>query len=355
MARPIRKVPWLAQRDGIYYATWYDAEARKSRGVSLRTRDPDEAGDRFSAFLSEGRRLYADRNNQPDLTVEQALDAYFDEHVGSKCADIGRQRSAIAHLKAFFGRATLASIDIVKSRDYAAARRGGEIGGGKRRSNKVGGDSTIRRELAVLTAAANHALKWRRILPNQMPSIERPLEHRHDAIGEGQWFTPMEVKALFDAATGDLRHFVRICYYTGARRRSIEKLELAQVDLANGTLRLAKVGERRTKKRRPTIPVHEAIRADLEALIASARAVGSPWLFGAPRDRYREFRGLCERCGLNGRHHPHMLRHSRATHLLQRGVPIYAVARLLGDTVTTIDRVYGHHSPEALAEIIGDE
>lgn len=355
MARPIRKVPWLDQRNGIYYATWYDTEARKSRGVSLRTRDADEAADRFSAFLSEGRSVYASKNNQPDLTVDRALDDYYEQHVSPNCADIRRQTSAMAHLKAFFGRATLASIDIQKSRDYAAARRNGEIGGGKCRANKVGGDATIRRELAVLMAAAKHALKWRRITPDQLPSIERPSERRHDSVDEDQWFTPTELKLLFDVAQGDLKHFVRICYYTGARRRSIEKLELTQVDLKAGTLRLAKPGERKTKKRRPTIPVHEAIRADLEVLVGRAKANRSPWLFGQPKDRYRDFRDLCERCGLNGKHHPHMLRHSRATHLLQRGVPIYAVARLLGDTVTTIDRVYGHHSPEALAEIIGDE
>jgi len=56
--------------------------------------------------------------------------------------------------------------------------------------------------------------------------------------------------------------------------------------------------------------------------------------------------------GLGDKANPHILRHSRATHLLQDGVSIYDVARLLGDSVQTIERVYGHHSPDYLAEAI---
>ncbi len=46
------------------------------------------------------------------------------------------------------------------------------------------------------------------------------------------------------------------------------------------------------------------------------------------------------------------MRHSRATHLLQAGVDIYTVARLLGDSVTTVERVYGHHSADHMAATI---
>ena len=53
-----------------------------------------------------------------------------------------------------------------------------------------------------------------------------------------------------------------------------------------------------------------------------------------------------------GRLTPHVLRHTRATHLLQKGVAPYAVASLLGDTVATVLRVYGHHCPNYLAEAI---
>lgn len=44
---------------------------------------------------------------------------------------------------------------------------------------------------------------------------------------------------------------------------------------------------------------------------------------------------------------PHTLRHSRVTHLMQGGFPIWAVAGSAGMSPTMVEKVYGHHSPEA--------
>jgi integrase len=40
--------------------------------------------------------------------------------------------------------------------------------------------------------------------------------------------------------------------------------------------------------------------------------------------------------------HPHQLRHTYATHLLEQGVPIHHVAELLGDTVAVVESTYSH-------------
>lgn len=45
---------------------------------------------------------------------------------------------------------------------------------------------------------------------------------------------------------------------------------------------------------------------------------------------------------------PHTLRHTAATWLMQRGVPIWQAAGYLGMSAETLERVYGHHSPEHL-------
>lgn len=76
------------------------------------------------------------------------------------------------------------------------------------------------------------------------------------------------------------------------------------------------------------------------------------WVLGSDRDLFYDFEKTCEKAGIltveqrdgrpAGKITPHVLRHSRATHMLEDGVSIFAVANLLGDTVTTVQRVYGH-------------
>ena len=50
--------------------------------------------------------------------------------------------------------------------------------------------------------------------------------------------------------------------------------------------------------------------------------------------------------GLWGKVTPHTLRHTAATWLMQRGVPIWQAAGYLGMSAQMIERTYGHHHPD---------
>ena len=50
--------------------------------------------------------------------------------------------------------------------------------------------------------------------------------------------------------------------------------------------------------------------------------------------------------GLWGKVTPHTLRHTAATWLMQRGVPIWQAAGYLGMSAEMIERTYGHHHPD---------
>jgi integrase len=65
------------------------------------------------------------------------------------------------------------------------------------------------------------------------------------------------------------------------------------------------------------------------------------------------FRRAVELAGLSsegGKVVPHTLRHTAATWLMQRGVPVWQAAGYLGMSTEVLDRVYGHHSPEHLKQ-----
>jgi integrase len=281
------------------------------------------------------------------LSTERALHDYLREHVNEKSADPVRQQNAIDHLIAHFGSKPISEIDIPATRGYVKARVEGLIGGGKRRKDKRGSIATVRRELNVLVAAANHERKWKRL--TIMPSVELPAEERPDSDEEVEYFEKPVLDRLIAAAEGELRQFIKIAYYTAARRRSIENLTAQQVNLFRRQIILATPGKARTKKRQPIVPIFDEIVPDIAALVGS-KAAGR--LFTTV-SFYRPFMMLCRSLDLPEPHHPHMLRHSRATHLLQAGKDIYDVAGLLGDTVKTVEATYGHHSPNGLRMKLG--
>lgn len=335
MARKKREIPWLDERDGVFYVNWYDKEARRTHRHSLRTSDPEEAQAAFAQFLTDGKVIYEKAG--PRLLVKDALDQYVHEHVAHNTVATERNRRCAAELAAILGDYEIRSVDAKVCRAYAAKRRA--------KISRLGvpiTDSTISRELSILRAAAGHARKMGRITLADMPMIERPKA----AASKVGFYTKDELRGIIGAAEGDLKDFLIVLYYTGARRRVIENLEDHQVDFSAGVIYQAKEGERQTKKRRPPIPLDEPVRQILR------RRAGQGKFFG--KDMYDAYRKHLERFGFEDRANPHVMRHTRATLMLMDGVPIYQVARRLGDTVATIEKTYAHAIVQDMADVGGE-
>lgn len=354
MGRKRRDIPWLDVRDnGVYYANWYDDKARQTRRQSMDTRDVDEARSAFADFLQRGPKG-AKHVGDAGVTVDQILTWYdvgvpdlHEGHITKKVVDKGRQRIACATLKAHFGKTLVRDVDIAAADAYAAARRRGEVASQKNGTARVAGDSTIRRELGVLEAAAAWCVKRKLLPPSDVPQIEKPVEPEAKA----PWLTKESIRTLFEKSDGKLRAFCRLTYYWGARRRSVETLWVSQVDLKHSRVDLHKPGSPRTKKRRPIVPIYPEIRRDIETLLLDTT---NEYLFGGSTEFYHDFVKLCvdnniQAVGAEGETPwPHLLRHSRATHMLMDGEDIFKVAKLLGDTVATVERVYAGSTPEYL-------
>lgn len=281
------------------------------------------------------------------LTVAEALKFYYFEHIAKKSVARRRAEELMCALNRHLGDKPIRDIDIPACRAYADERYEESVV-----------SSTVRRELGVLQAAAHHNRKWRRLKHDDMPSIELTAESQ----SKKTWLFKEELGALLETASSlDRRvfRFVQLAYHTASRKRAIESLRWDQVDLQSRRVNLQHDSSPVTKKRRPIVPISEAMTAELQELADKATSnfvLVTDADIRPAFDRITKLSGLevLKKSGLreSGRLTPHVLRHSRATHLLQAGKSPWAVAGLLGDTLHTVLRVYGHVCDKALEDIV---
>jgi site-specific recombinase XerD len=66
----------------------------------------------------------------------------------------------------------------------------------------------------------------------------------------------------------------------------------------------------------------------------------------------RKFKKACIAAGLDSAIHFHSLRHSFASNLVQKGVPLYTIKELLGHSSISTTEIYSHLNMETLREAI---
>lgn len=277
------------------------------------------------------------------LTVKECLDFYYREHIAKKAVARRRAEYAIEALNRQLGNVPIYDIDIPACREYSDERQEEGVT-----------ESTVRRELGVLQAAARHNLKWRRLKQSELPSVELPPE----SVSKKTWLFKEELSHLLETASKTDRRvfrFLQLAYHTASRKQAIEALQWDRIDLQTRRIDLQDPLLPKTKKRKPIVPISEKMVEELQEM--QAKATTRFVLVTADNIR-PAFDAVTKIAGLEvlrkkgmreqGRLTPHVLRHSRATHLLQDGKNPWAVAGLLGDSVPTVLRVYGHVCPDYL-------
>jgi integrase/recombinase XerC len=192
--------------------------------------------------------------------------------------------------------------------------------------------------------------------PRAKPRLPRPL-----AVDDCQvLMSPAEkedgASELRDAAMAEL------LYGAGLRVGELVALDVRDVDLTRGEVRvMGKGGKERV------VPLPAAARAALSAWLEPRRrragVLGEP-LFVAlrarrgeaprrldPRDVRRRLARRALAAGLADRVHPHRLRHSYATHLLDMGADLRAIQELLGHASLSTTQKYTAVSAERLVAV----
>ena len=69
---------------------------------------------------------------------------------------------------------------------------------------------------------------------------------------------------------------------------------------------------------------------------------------------FKILRQICKKQGINKEISPHTLRHSFATHILQRGADLRVVQELLGHSDISTTQIYTHIADEKLRKIVNE-
>jgi integrase/recombinase XerD len=172
--------------------------------------------------------------------------------------------------------------------------------------------------------------------------------------------TAAELRALFRArreAPPKIALAILLLFTTGMRVAELCALRLGDIDLDRRTLRIRGKGDRERQVYLISTEVVSELRAHLRDR-GLQRAPTTTRLFGstvgtATTDGIRRgLRRVAEAAGLSRRITPHMLRHSAATSLLEAGIDIRFVQRLLGHRSISTTEIYTHVSDERLKQAV---
>lgn len=224
--------------------------------------------------------------------------------------------------------------------------------------------TTIARKLSSLRSFFKYALQrnWTAVNPLEL------IQYKSKKQRLPEFFYENEINSILDAAEQDehpsaLRNIalLELLYATGMRVSECCELTLQQIDF---TLQIIRVIGKGNKER--IVPVgDQAIRAirqyqmELreELLNKIPKSPYSKYLFlsdkGKPLTAAQVrtiLNRLVEKHGLNLSIHPHKLRHTFATHLLNNGADMRSVQELLGHVDLSSTQIYTHVTKDKLKE-----
>ena len=169
---------------------------------------------------------------------------------------------------------------------------------------------------------------------------------------------------LLDGEQGGAADLVRdramfeLLYSSGLRLAELVALD---VDDGRLDLRHAEVTVTGKGSKTRTVPIGAKAREALKAWIDQRQGIAAPGekaLFVGARGRRispavvgARLAAWARRRGLAGRVHPHMLRHSFASHVLQSSQDLRAVQEMLGHASISTTQVYTHLDYQALAKV----
>ena len=214
---------------------------------------------------------------------------------------------------------------------------------------------SVNRKISCLKSFFKYALKNNLISNNPMQKIQGPKTPKRLPvfIDENQIdkiFNQLKFDSGFEGIRNKL--LIDVLYQTGLRRAELINLKETDLDLIS--LQLKVLGKRNKERIIPfSIHLKRSIQEYLNAkqennLINSFLFVNLKNIQLSPQALTKIVSEILSEVTTNKKKSPHILRHTFATHLLNRGADINAVKELLGHANLSATQIYTHNTIEKL-------
>ena len=209
-------------------------------------------------------------------------------------------------------------------------------------------EATINREIALLKTIFNKALEWGRIEENPMSRVKKFKENQKAM----RILSDKEIIKLIDAAPSHISPIIIIAANTGMRKMEILSLKWEDIDFRRGIIHIKDSKSGRAREVYMNCPVFEALKAlpQESEFVFFNQATGNH-----VTSVRKSFKKACEDIGIkNFRFHD--LRHCCATKMVEAGVDLVTVSKILGHSDIKLTMRYAHPGEKtmrAAAEKLG--
>ena len=211
-----------------------------------------------------------------------------------------------------------------------------------------------RRDLINTSAAFNYAVNSGYLVTNPCKGIKRYKLLERQPL----FYTKEDFNELLDAIDSeDLKDLVLFAVNTGMRQMELITLDWRQINFKDNFLTLDNNGYITKTKRIRTIPLNSVCVDILKRRYenSSFEYQNVFTLSGKPFEQEKlskNFKSYIIKAKINNKLNFHSLRHTNASWLVQSGVSIYVVSKLLGHSNISTTEIYAHLRREDLRNAV---
>jgi len=330
-----RSTKGLYKRGNVWWITYFDALGHQ-RFESSKSSNKREAEKRLVDRRKEAHEGVLPAPPIKPLFLEEFRQRYLD-FVGHQ-RGVATKHYHFAHFTRVWGNPPIHTLAVEVLDQYRGHRRGEGVG-----------PATINREMATLKHALSKAVEWKLLRKTAREELTA-IKKYQEPSGRLRYLSgPAEADRLLHACEPRLRSIVLTALHTGMRKGELLGLTWESVDMTHGFMRLKQTKNGKAQ----ALPFKETLWSLFSGLRTRPDV---PWVFrDAEGRRYNDirhpFERACEGAGLTDFHF-HDLRHTFASWLVMKGVPLATVSTLLGHTSPTMTLRYAHLSPKHLTAAV---